>query len=33
MSTIISDYFRESAPERWECAGSNSGPNHGGMTG
>ncbi len=27
------DYFTASAPEKWECADSNSWPNHGGMTG
>ena len=31
--SIISDYFRVSAPGKWECADSNSWPNHGGMTG
>ena len=29
---IIRDYCTASAPRKWECADSNSGPNHGGMT-
>ncbi len=31
--SIISDYFTGSAPRKWECADSNSGPKHGGMSG
>ncbi len=30
---IIRDYFTASAPRKWECADSDSSPNHGGMTG
>ena len=30
---IIRDYFTASAPRKWECADSNSSPNHEGMTG
>ncbi len=30
---IIRNYFMASAPRKWECADSNSSPNHEGMTG